>query len=224
MFEKELPEWLAKGVKPPQDILNDGYTAGYKPPAEWENWFRNTVYEVLLEMRTKLNDADIESLSDHLTDTTIHFQKSDVSKSDVGLSNVDNVKQIPASEKGSSNGVATLSSSGNVPSSQLGNAFTSVSDLFVTGTYTGDGNSYQYIDVGFRPSAVLVSRSGVFSSISFTNGLAVSGGAVRVGSNDQYLLRVYNNGFRAYYGATDGTSATRALNNSGSVYHYIAFK
>lgn len=40
-------------------------------------------------------------------------------KSDVGLGNVDNVKQIPYSEKGASGGVAELDSTGKVLSSQL---------------------------------------------------------------------------------------------------------
>ena len=41
------------------------------------------------------------------------------SKSDVGLANVDNVKQIPLSQKGSNNGVAELDASGKVPANQL---------------------------------------------------------------------------------------------------------
>ncbi len=45
--------------------------------------------------------------------------KATVTKSDVGLGNVDNVKQIPASEKGALNGVAELDESGKVPTSQL---------------------------------------------------------------------------------------------------------
>lgn len=42
-----------------------------------------------------------------------------LTKSSVGLSNVDNVKQIPYSEKGANNGVAELDSTGKVLSSQL---------------------------------------------------------------------------------------------------------
>lgn len=42
-----------------------------------------------------------------------------LTKANVGLGNVDNVKQIPYSEKGSNNGVAELDSSGKVPANQL---------------------------------------------------------------------------------------------------------
>lgn len=44
---------------------------------------------------------------------------SALTKSSVGLGNVDNVKQIPFSEKGANNGVAELDSTGKVLSSQL---------------------------------------------------------------------------------------------------------
>ena len=42
-------------------------------------------------------------------------------KNILSLNNVDNVQQIPATEKGANDGVATLDSTGNVPESQLGN-------------------------------------------------------------------------------------------------------
>jgi len=48
-------------------------------------------------------------------------------KTDIGLGNVDNVQQIPLSEKGSNNGVATLDSGGDVPLGQLGNVPASAS-------------------------------------------------------------------------------------------------
>lgn len=61
-------------------------------------------------------DTNTKSITDHLADTTNpHF----VTKTQVGLSNVLNVEQIPASEKGVANGVATLDANGTVPSSQL---------------------------------------------------------------------------------------------------------
>ena len=42
-------------------------------------------------------------------------------KTDIGLGNVDNLQQIPLTEKGANDGVATLDSSGKIPSSQLPN-------------------------------------------------------------------------------------------------------
>ena len=51
--------------------------------------------------------------------TMISNAISALTKTDVGLSNVDNVKQIPLSQKGSNNGVAELDASGKVPANQL---------------------------------------------------------------------------------------------------------
>lgn len=42
-----------------------------------------------------------------------------IAKADVGLANVDNVKQIPASEKGKANGVATLGTDGKLTAAQM---------------------------------------------------------------------------------------------------------
>lgn len=42
-----------------------------------------------------------------------------ITKADVGLANVDNVKQIPASQKGTANGVATLGTDGKLTAAQM---------------------------------------------------------------------------------------------------------
>lgn len=42
-----------------------------------------------------------------------------IAKADVGLTNVDNVKQIPASERGKANGVATLGTDGKLTAAQM---------------------------------------------------------------------------------------------------------
>ena len=64
-------------------------------------------------------DPDLTDINTHINDSDIHFLKTDVSKVDVGLSNVDNVQQIPLTEKGANNGVAELNNEGIVPSNQL---------------------------------------------------------------------------------------------------------
>lgn len=51
--------------------------------------------------------------------TLINNAISALNKSNVGLDNVDNVKQLPMSQKGVPNGVAELDSTGKVPASQL---------------------------------------------------------------------------------------------------------
>lgn len=50
-FEKQVPEWLAAGIEPPESLKKSGFTAGYKPPADYFNWFWHTVSEALRELQ-----------------------------------------------------------------------------------------------------------------------------------------------------------------------------
>ena len=52
-FEKELPQWKEKGVKPPQSKLDEGWKVQDKPPAAWLNWQMNKTYEALKEVQDK---------------------------------------------------------------------------------------------------------------------------------------------------------------------------
>ena len=58
-------------------------------------------------------DSDLDA---HVGDTN---NPHSVTKSQVGLGNVDNVQQIPLTEKGAVNGVATLDAGGKIPSGQI---------------------------------------------------------------------------------------------------------
>lgn len=52
-FEKIVPEWLAKGDEPPDSLKESGFAAGYKPPANYFNWFWHGVSEALAELQIK---------------------------------------------------------------------------------------------------------------------------------------------------------------------------
>lgn len=65
-FEKDVPEWTAEGTEPPASLKSGGFTAGYKPPAAFFNWFWSGVSACLTEIRTKLSThkhaaSDVES-------------------------------------------------------------------------------------------------------------------------------------------------------------------
>ncbi|MEQ7051101.1 hypothetical protein ABN764_10605 [Paenibacillaceae sp. P-4] len=57
-FEKELPQWKEKGVKPPQSKLDEGWKVQDKPPAAWLNWQMNKTYEALKEVREKAAEKE----------------------------------------------------------------------------------------------------------------------------------------------------------------------
>ncbi|MCG7409033.1 hypothetical protein MH117_16570 [Paenibacillus sp. ACRRX] len=62
-YEKELPEWKAKGVKPPQSKLDEGWKVQDKPPAAWLNWQMNSTYEALQELQEKAVNKNGDTLT-----------------------------------------------------------------------------------------------------------------------------------------------------------------
>lgn len=53
-FDKKLPEWNATGTKPPQSMIEEGWKARQKPPADYFNWFFNSTYFALKELQEKV--------------------------------------------------------------------------------------------------------------------------------------------------------------------------
>ena len=53
-FEKKVPVWNAAGTEPPEELKNTGFTGGYKPPAEFFNWFMHGTSAALQEMQNSL--------------------------------------------------------------------------------------------------------------------------------------------------------------------------
>lgn len=64
-FEKKVPDWHAGGTEPPESLKNSGFTPGYKPPADYFNWFFYCVSQCLAELQA-MNPDDIgASASSH---------------------------------------------------------------------------------------------------------------------------------------------------------------
>ncbi len=130
---------------------------------------------------------------------------------------------VPNSEKGQPNGVATLDKDGEL-----------VQKSFITGIYTGDGESEQFIELGFTPSAVQVmpssfpTGSGTTPTNNFLTrfGLALEGidYVHQIASGSQYpLLKIVKNGFRVgNYEHTLGFNL--APTSQINPYRYIAYK
>ena len=52
-FNKTVPQWNAPGTEPPSSLKQSGFTAGYKPPAAYFNWFWYSVGQCLTELQNK---------------------------------------------------------------------------------------------------------------------------------------------------------------------------
>ena len=51
------PEWKNAGVEPPETLKETGFTAGYKPPAGYFNWFWNKVSACIKEIQEFLTNS-----------------------------------------------------------------------------------------------------------------------------------------------------------------------
>lgn len=50
-YQNESPNWSATGTEPPDTLKTNGFEAGYKPPANYFNWFWNTVSKCISELQ-----------------------------------------------------------------------------------------------------------------------------------------------------------------------------
>ncbi|MCY1093999.1 MULTISPECIES: hypothetical protein [Bacillus] len=98
-FTKDLPQWENAGQKPPQSKISEGFKPLDHPPADWFNWYMNRTYEALKELQDGAASSEevtaaLKALSN---DITTHSNAKNnphaVTKSQVGLGNVDNIKQ-----------------------------------------------------------------------------------------------------------------------------------
>lgn len=93
---------------------------------------------------------------------------------------------------------------------------------FITGTYSGMGSSARTVNLGFRPSFVLVCANGMPAvTADFANSSLKSYMAASTGSGSSGI-EITSQGFRATNN-TNGNS-TSAMNLAGYSYIYIAFK
>ncbi|HHZ7162890.1 TPA: pyocin knob domain-containing protein [Enterococcus faecalis] len=92
-FTKELPVWLAPGIKPPESLTIDGWKASQKPPADYFNWFFSRTHGALKELQDSA--THIEDFNAHKSNIS---NPHAVTATQVGLGNVLNQKQATKSE------------------------------------------------------------------------------------------------------------------------------
>ncbi|MFG3612366.1 hypothetical protein [Rummeliibacillus stabekisii] len=65
-FTKQLPEWHALGVEPPQSLKEGGWKAGVKPPADYFNWLQNKAFKAIEELQLKA--GEVKTINGQLPD------------------------------------------------------------------------------------------------------------------------------------------------------------
>lgn len=85
-FEKIVPEWNAPGVEPPESLKNSGFTVGYKPPADYFNWYWHNVSEVLKEIQAMKPETIGACTKEDVKDVV-----SDITPTDIGAASNPNL-------------------------------------------------------------------------------------------------------------------------------------
>ncbi|MBD8498362.1 pyocin knob domain-containing protein [Paenibacillus arenosi] len=140
-YEKQLPEWKAKGIKPPQSKLDEGWKVQDKPPAAWLNWQMNSTYEVLQELQQK---------SAEKTDVTIAEKRAkeyvDQKVAGIDLNSITPASigaETPAGAQSKANQAETNAKNASLSKStinaQLILGINNVNNLTTTGFYDGHG-------------------------------------------------------------------------------------
>lgn len=74
----KAPEWNNPGVEPPQEFKDMGWRPGYKPPAQYLNWYMNQTYIALREMQEIAgSDEALNAIMEHASNETIHITKEE---------------------------------------------------------------------------------------------------------------------------------------------------
>ena len=91
--------------------------------------------------------------------------------------------------------------------------------MFTIGTYTGDGTSSKFINLGYTPEFILVFKNGAFTSLSRNayGGLCLRNSPATDMDSAQNVLEIIDGGFNVYL------SGTSASNQPNSLYNYIAY-
>lgn len=154
-FTNTPPDWNVEGVEPTNDIKSTGFKMGYKPPAQYFNWFWTKVSKCIAELQVKL---------------------SSVKNEQVGVKNSVNGEIFNDYE----NNVA----SGNYSTASGKHTSATGESQFVVGQYNKDDTDALFIvgngeSVSNKSNAMSVSSNGVLNAVSIsTPTIAVSNNIV----------------------------------------------
>lgn len=82
-FQHSPTPWKNAGVEPPNELIDTGFVAGYKPPAGYFNWIFNKYTSCITELQTLLSDCE-EGKADklHIHDPATTEENGFLSKED----------------------------------------------------------------------------------------------------------------------------------------------
>ena len=142
-------------------------------------------------------DEGLGTKANKTTKVNGHALSGDVtiSKGDIGLGNVDNVQQVPLSQKGQANGVATLDENAKVPTNQLPDSILSnMQRLGTLNIINSDDTLEHYIldtDGFIAINGIFKQELGLTTTSSITlNGITYTGGSGNLITFSDFIARV----------------------------------
>jgi hypothetical protein len=100
--QNQLPTWNKEGVEPPQSLKDNGWQPSQKPPADYFNWFFNKTFKALLSLFTNAQHKEEKGQPNGYASLDgngkVPSSQLSITKDQVGLGNVDNVKQATKTE------------------------------------------------------------------------------------------------------------------------------
>lgn len=150
-FEKDLPEWKAQGVKPPQNKIDTGWKVDEAPPSEWFNWIQYTTFKILEEMKMNAIHKEEKGAANGLATLDAN--------SKIPTSSIPSLPYIASTEKNAANGIAPLDANGLIPTNKLpylkgSAAFNSTTGTIINHTI-GNTNYYPIITPKANPDGFL---------------------------------------------------------------------
>ena len=77
-FDNETPEWENTGTEPPTELKEGGFLAGYRPPANYFNWFFNRIYKAVQEIKDKITNNEIGGDVYFIEDTSSSSEEPEI--------------------------------------------------------------------------------------------------------------------------------------------------
>ena len=94
-FINTPPDWKAEGREPPVELKKKGFQSGYKPPAEYFNWFWNITGKCLAEIQNIIHDVDVKKAN---LDESGKLAQSEIPNIDCGIWDSDPIAAHNANE------------------------------------------------------------------------------------------------------------------------------
>ena len=140
-YEHKPIDWDNEGIEPTQDLIENGFNPGYKPPAEYFNAILNRTSAAITEIQEKTADLSVDveafTINNGITDGTCTYT-------------------APDEEAGTSGGYTITADSAVQSADYFCIRFLAPNDYVSGATFTIGTTSYTAVNAGFKENDVVL--------------------------------------------------------------------